>query len=471
MTPTGELIRIALLALVTGVAVPLLVQLFLTLRSLRLATKAVEARLDKLLGDVNAIADDVRARATNPGPLAASLSAALPAIIAGVQAFRASMHSGAAPTTWRTTPVRRPRGSPSRSAAPPRRRATPSTRPCATAPIPEPGMWFLEASKSRGGAALETVLVSGETYLDSLKGYVGFTEDSSKLLSAVQPIVEPHVERIIDDFYDRITEHPGARRAITGGEAQIGRLKSTLRRWLDELLRGPHDQAYLHRRARFGRVHVQIGLPQAYMFTAMNRIRVQVAAIIDGALAAEPALREKTLEAFHQIADLELAIMLETYREDMEEKTRMSDRLATIGQFAAGIGHALRTPHSVIESSVFLLRQRPVHEHEQRAARPGAERTAQAAPGLLADAPRYRHRGRAPARWCRGLDVGLAGRVYSGGSRPARAGADEPDDERRPGHGRGGAPVGRRDEGGRRDPDPGARQRPRGSPRAEIAYR
>jgi len=96
MTPTGELIRIALLALVTGVAVPLLVQLFLTLRSLRLATKAVEARLDKLLGDVNAIADDVRARATNPGPLAASLSAALPAIIAGVQAFRASMHSGAA---------------------------------------------------------------------------------------------------------------------------------------------------------------------------------------------------------------------------------------------------------------------------------------------------------------------------------------------------------------------------------------
>lgn len=223
-------------------------------------------------------------------------------------------------------------------------------------------MWFLEASKSRGGAALETVLVSGETYLDSLKGYVGFTEDSSKLLSAVQPIVEPHVERIIDDFYDRITEHPGARRAITGGEAQIGRLKSTLRRWLDELLRGPHDQAYLQRRARIGRVHVQIGLPQAYMFTAMNRIRVQVAAIIDGALAAEPALREKTLEAFHQIADLELAIMLETYREDMEEKTRMSDRLATIGQFAAGIGHELRNPLSVIESSVFLLRQRLVHE-------------------------------------------------------------------------------------------------------------
>ena len=219
-------------------------------------------------------------------------------------------------------------------------------------------MWFLEPSRARTGAVLDTVLASGQTYLDSLKGYVGFTAESSRLLRAMQPVVEPHLERIIDDFYDRITEHPGARRAITGGPEQIARLKTTLRAWLDELLSGPHDQAYLERRARIGRVHVHIGLPQAYMFTAMNRIRVQVAAIVDRALADRPGVREKTLEALHQIADIELAIMLETYREDMEEKTRMSDRLATIGQFAAGIGHELRNPLSVIESSVFLLRHR-----------------------------------------------------------------------------------------------------------------
>lgn len=97
MTSSGELIRIALLALLTGIAVPLLVQLFLTLRSLRLATDAVERRLDKLLGDVNAIADQVRTRATHPGPLAASLTAALPAVVAAVQAFRTTMHAG--PTT------------------------------------------------------------------------------------------------------------------------------------------------------------------------------------------------------------------------------------------------------------------------------------------------------------------------------------------------------------------------------------
>jgi len=219
-------------------------------------------------------------------------------------------------------------------------------------------MWFLEANKPRGGATIDAGLASGESYLESLKGYVGFTAESSELLHAARPIVEPHFERIIDDFYARIAEHPGASRVITEGPEQIVRLKTTLRRWLDELLSGPHDQAYLQRRARIGRVHVQIGLPQAFMFTAMNRIRVQVAAIVDRALANDPVRREKTLEALHQIADIELAIMLETYREDLEEKTRLSDRLATIGQFAAGIGHELRNPLSVIESSLFLLRQR-----------------------------------------------------------------------------------------------------------------
>ena len=55
--------------------------------------------------------------------------------------------------------------------------------------------------------------------------------------------------------------------------------------------------------------------------------------------------------------DIELAIMLETYREDLMAKNRTAERLATIGQFAAGIGHELRNPLGVVESSVFLVRQ------------------------------------------------------------------------------------------------------------------
>ena len=201
-----------------------------------------------------------------------------------------------------------------------------------------------------------TVQVGGDDYFQSLKDYVGFTQASSDVLREAYVHVAPHVASIIDDFYDTIEAHPGARQAITGGQQQIERLKQSLRRWLEELFVGPHDEDYFQRRSRIGRMHVRIDLPQAYMFTAMNRIRMRTKDVLVQALGESPAMND-VLVAMHQIMDIELAVMLETYREDLVAKNRKAERLATIGEFAAGIGHELRNPLGVMESSVFLLRQ------------------------------------------------------------------------------------------------------------------
>ncbi len=195
------------------------------------------------------------------------------------------------------------------------------------------------------------------TFFDSLKHYVGFSEASSGALREVHPLVQPSFSAIVDDFYAAIEAHPDAQAAIMGGSAQIERLKQTLIRWLDILLLGPHDEAYYQLRSRIGRVHVKIGLPQGFMFTAMNRIRVHLLDVIRDRLVDDASALQRTTTALHQILDLELAIMLETYREDLVTKNRNTERLATIGHFAASIGHEMRNPLGVIESSLFLLRQ------------------------------------------------------------------------------------------------------------------
>jgi signal transduction histidine kinase len=195
------------------------------------------------------------------------------------------------------------------------------------------------------------------TFFESLKQYVGFTADSSAALRELHPVAQPFFAPIVDDFYAAIDAHPGARASISGGAAQVQRLKQTLIQWLDLLLLGPHDEAYHERRARIGRMHVRISLPQSYMFTAMNRIRVQLIAVVHAQLGNDRQAAQRILVALHQILDLELAIMLETYREDLVAKNRNAERLATIGQFAASIGHELRNPLGTIESSLYLLRQ------------------------------------------------------------------------------------------------------------------
>lgn len=196
------------------------------------------------------------------------------------------------------------------------------------------------------------------TFFERIKDYVRFTAEDSAALLEVLPAVQPHFVPIIDDFYDAILTHQDASKSITGGPEQVARLKKTLTDWLLELVSGPHDEEYFLKRARIGRMHVRIGLAQEYMFTAMNRIRVRLLNVVYGHLMPWPEKCSATSRAFEKILDLELAIMLETYRESLLSANRAAERLATIGQFAAGIGHELRNPLGVVESSVFLLRQR-----------------------------------------------------------------------------------------------------------------
>src|SRR5690606_27540664 len=128
-------------------------------------------------------------------------------------------------------------------------------------------------------ACLHSPLMDLDRYR-AICDYVEFTEQTSSVLRALSPFVDPHLPRLIDDFYEAIDRDERARQVIAGGDAQVARLKVTLLRWLRTLLAGPHDEAYVESRNQIGRVHVRIGLPQEYMFTAANRLRNALLALV-----------------------------------------------------------------------------------------------------------------------------------------------------------------------------------------------
>jgi len=198
----------------------------------------------------------------------------------------------------------------------------------------------------------------GESLLDELKRYVGFGPPDEVALRELCVAATPRFPDIAHTFYDRILAHAEARRVLKGGESAVRHLEVTLVRWLTEALGGPWDDAWWESHCRIGRVHVRIDLPQHYMFGAMNVIREELARVIDRAWAGDEVRRERARTALGKLLDLELAIMLHTYREDLLARASRSERLATFGQLVGSIGHELRNPLGVIESSLFLLRGR-----------------------------------------------------------------------------------------------------------------
>lgn len=197
-----------------------------------------------------------------------------------------------------------------------------------------------------------------ETLFAELKRYVGWSVADEAALRALHRLVAPEFSRISIVFYDRILQHEAARKALTEGESMVGRLRHELHAWLDKLLTGPWDEDYYELRARIGRKHVSISLPQHYMLTAMNVLRQELTAVVDrGYLGSRAELHDARL-AIGKVLDLELAIMLHTYREDLLAAQARTERLATFGQLVGSIGHELRNPLGVMESSLYILRGR-----------------------------------------------------------------------------------------------------------------
>jgi len=205
-----------------------------------------------------------------------------------------------------------------------------------------------------------------ETLLEELRRYVGWGSEDERALRALHGPAQPRFHAITEIFYETILRHDQARASLVGGESRVGHLKVTLQHWLDTLLRGPWDQAYLETRCRIGRQHVKIALPQHYMFGAMNVVRRELNQVIDDVYLSRPAELAAARRAVGRVLDLELAIMLHTYREDLLAAQARQERLATFGQLVGSIGHELRNPLSVMETSLYILRGKVPDEEGTR---------------------------------------------------------------------------------------------------------
>ncbi len=198
------------------------------------------------------------------------------------------------------------------------------------------------------------------TSLDELFTYVELGDDDRARLRALHPVLEPHFPAIAAKFYDAIRKNAGAA-GMLSGPAQVERLRVSLIDWMSTGLLGPYDERFYEKRSRIGRRHVQIGLGNHYMFTAMNVVR---RAYLECILAVSPEDAPATIFAVEKLIDIELAIMVRHYQLDSEDKLiarerrAQAERITAMQTMTAGIAHEVRNPLNAAKLQLELLERR-----------------------------------------------------------------------------------------------------------------
>ena len=140
-----------------------------------------------------------------------------------------------------------------------------------------------------------------------LQQYVGWTEVDVARIENALPIAKPHFSALIDDFYETILKNPDANKVITGGKAQIARLKQSLLFWIEHLFCGQYDASFVEQRWRVGLRHVEIGLDQVYTNAALSRLRNGLIQSFADSMYGDREELLRTIQSLNRLLDVHQA--------------------------------------------------------------------------------------------------------------------------------------------------------------------
>lgn len=208
------------------------------------------------------------------------------------------------------------------------------------------GDWLAQAGRER-----VSIDLAGHEDIRQQMGMIGLGADDLKLLKAIKPMVEPHLDEVTAAFYNTIMQVDRVDRIIKE-HSTVERLRQTLRRHLEEMFDGVVDGDYLERRERVARAHIRIGLETKWYMGAFLALQQTLFDIVNRQVA-DSDLRYNIRWTISKMLNFEQQLVLEAYeaenRRILEETyERVKDEIK--GKIAATSGEAAQVTDEIAAS-------------------------------------------------------------------------------------------------------------------------
>ncbi|WP_058301319.1 globin-coupled sensor protein [Gorillibacterium timonense] len=158
--------------------------------------------------------------------------------------------------------------------------------------------------------------------LDMIK----LTEEDMAVLRRIKPLMEPHLQAVIDDYYDSLMKISKLK-AIIYMHSSVERLKGTMRRHLLEILDGHIDTSFMEKRLRIAMMHNKIGLEPKWYMAAFEKLQSSFKEHLAQELKTSVD-REQATETISKMFNFEQQVVLDAYeKENIRERESQYEKV------------------------------------------------------------------------------------------------------------------------------------------------
>jgi signal transduction histidine kinase len=178
--------------------------------------------------------------------------------------------------------------------------------------------------------------------------------DARRLLEVFSNRCSEQLDGVASELSGRLVSDGRATSNPRAASTDPRHVTSMARRWLDDVLLQPDRSESLL--LELFEASELPDVPVDCLVQHISLVRRRLIALV--LASSDRSAVAATVDAIERAIDLQFARLLETHRQILLERSMASERLATIGQLVASIGHELRNPLGTIETCAYLLSQR-----------------------------------------------------------------------------------------------------------------